>query len=138
MFELGKDLFDGVQIGRVFGQEEQLDAGRADQGSHGFPLVAAQIVHDDDVAFPQRGHENFFDGGSKAFAVDRSLYQPRATIRSWRKAARNVVVFQRPCGTLAGSLWPRSAHPPQWRHVSPGPGLVDKDEALRLDAILIP
>jgi hypothetical protein len=27
VFEFGKDLFDGVQIGRVFGQEEELGAG---------------------------------------------------------------------------------------------------------------
>src|ERR1700740_3182668 len=32
-------------------------------------------------------------------------------MRSWRKAARKVMVFQRPCGTLVGSLWPRGAHP---------------------------
>jgi len=38
--------------------------------------VAAEIVHDDDVTLPQRGHENFFDVGPKAFAVDRSLDQP--------------------------------------------------------------
>ena|SRR6266511_401040 len=29
VFELGKDLFDGVQVRRVFWQEEQLSAGRA-------------------------------------------------------------------------------------------------------------
>src|SRR6478672_12112782 len=34
-----------------------------------------------------------------------------ASIRSWRKAARKVMVFQRPCGTLMGSLCPRGAHP---------------------------
>src|SRR5947207_11461475 len=34
-----------------------------------------------------------------------------ASIRSWRRAARKVIVFQRPCGTLAGSLRPRGAHP---------------------------
>ena len=28
-----------------------------------------------------------------------------------RNAARKVMVFQRPCGTLAVSLWPRYAHP---------------------------
>ncbi len=30
VFELGEDLFDRVQVGRVFGQEEELGAGRAD------------------------------------------------------------------------------------------------------------
>jgi hypothetical protein len=36
----------------------------------------------------------------------------------------NIVALERP--------------PPKRRHVSPGPGLVDKDKAVRLDAILIP
>jgi hypothetical protein len=53
VFEFCKDLPDGVEIGRVFGQEEELGAGRADEGSYGFALVAAEIVHDDDVAFTQ-------------------------------------------------------------------------------------
>jgi len=34
-----------------------------------------------------------------------------ASIRWWRSAARKVVVFQWPCGTLAVSLTPRGAHP---------------------------
>src|SRR6478736_6873536 len=34
-----------------------------------------------------------------------------ASIRSWRSAARKVMVFQRPWGTVAGSLCPRGAHP---------------------------
>ena len=34
-----------------------------------------------------------------------------ASIRSWRSAARKVVVFQWPCGTLALSRMPRGAQP---------------------------
>src|ERR1700704_4895823 len=34
-----------------------------------------------------------------------------AVIRSWRKAARKVMVCQRPCGTLALIRWPRGAQP---------------------------
>jgi len=34
-----------------------------------------------------------------------------ASIRSWRRAATNVVVFQRPCGTLVVSVVPRPAQP---------------------------
>ena len=53
VLELGEDLLDGVQVGRVFRQEEQLGAGCADGLANGFALVAAEIVHDDDVAGPQ-------------------------------------------------------------------------------------
>src|SRR2546421_475103 len=34
-----------------------------------------------------------------------------ASIRSERNAARKVSVRQRPCGTLATSLWPRAQRP---------------------------
>ena len=50
VLELGEDLLDRVQIGRVFRQEEELGAGGADGVAHRLALVAAEIVHDDDVA----------------------------------------------------------------------------------------
>jgi len=48
VFQLGEDLLDGVQIGRVFRQEEELGAGRADGMANGAALVAAEIVEDDE------------------------------------------------------------------------------------------
>ena len=53
MLELGEELFDRIEVGRVFGQEEQLGAGPADGAAHGFALMRAEIVHDDDVARSQ-------------------------------------------------------------------------------------
>ena len=38
---------------RVFRQEKELEL------AHGFALVAAEIVHDDDVAGPKRGDKTF-------------------------------------------------------------------------------
>src|SRR6516165_6899558 len=38
VFELGKDLLDRVEVGRVFRQEQQFGAGRADEPAHGFAL----------------------------------------------------------------------------------------------------
>jgi hypothetical protein len=35
VLELGEDLFDGVQVWRVFRQEEQFGASRADEFAHG-------------------------------------------------------------------------------------------------------
>ena len=50
MFELGKDLLNWIEIGRIWGQEEQPCADRADGLADGFSFVAAQIIHDDDIA----------------------------------------------------------------------------------------
>jgi len=43
VLELGKDLFDRVQVGRVFWQEEELGADRTDELADCFAPVAAEI-----------------------------------------------------------------------------------------------
>ena len=42
--------FDRIEVGTVGRQEEELGAGGADGVANGSPLVAAEIVHHDDVA----------------------------------------------------------------------------------------
>ena len=42
--ELGEDLLDRIEIGRVARQEEQLGAGAADQAAHRLALVTAEIA----------------------------------------------------------------------------------------------
>ena len=64
MFELGEDLLHGVQVRRVFRQEEQFGADRADELTNGLASVAAQVVRNDDVTGPQRGQESLLDIGS--------------------------------------------------------------------------
>jgi len=43
VFGLGEDLFDRVQVGGVFRQEEELAAGGADEGPHSLAPVAARL-----------------------------------------------------------------------------------------------
>jgi hypothetical protein len=76
MLELGENLFDGVQVGRIFRQEDQLCAGCTDEPADGFTLVATEIIHDHDVTGTQRRDENLFDIGLKPFAVDRAVDKP--------------------------------------------------------------
>src|SRR5438067_530877 len=73
MLDLGEDLLDRVQIRRVFGQEEELGAGRANQLAYGFGFVTAEIVHDHDVARTKRGDEDLFDIGPEALPVDGTV-----------------------------------------------------------------
>jgi hypothetical protein len=47
---LTKDLLDRVEVKRVFGEKEKLGADGSNELTHGFALVAAEIVHDDDTA----------------------------------------------------------------------------------------
>src|SRR5262245_61473075 len=55
-------------------------------------------------------------------------------MRSWRSAARNVTVRQRPCGTLAGAA--RTA-PVAAGHVGLGPSFVEEHQAPRVKPALM-
>ena len=137
MLELGEDLLDGVQVGGVFRQKEELGPSRADELAHGFAPVTAKIVHDDDVARPKRWQENPLDIDSKALAVDWTLKKPRRLdpIVSQRgQEGRGLPAAVRDLGDKPAAARRPS---PQRGHIGLGPGLVDEDQALRLDAVLI-
>ena len=76
MFELGEDLFDGVQVGGVFGQKEELGSCGADELTHNFASVAAEIVHDHDIAGTKRWKENLLHIEAETLAIDRSFKKP--------------------------------------------------------------
>jgi hypothetical protein len=73
VFELGEDLLDGVQVWRVWWQEQQARADAADCCADGRPLVAGEIIHDHDVARRERGYEELFDILKEARPVDRLI-----------------------------------------------------------------
>jgi transposase len=81
---------DRVQIGRIARQEEQFGAGGADQASDGLAFVAAQIVHDDDVAGSERGHEELLDIGAKPIREPSSKPGNRSAPCSIASPPRNV------------------------------------------------
>src|SRR3984885_12078301 len=74
-FELGEDLLDGGEGGRVFRQEEEAGSDIPDRLSPRLSLVGAEIVEDHDVARLQRRHEELFDIGVEALAVDGPVEQ---------------------------------------------------------------
>jgi hypothetical protein len=95
VFELGEHHLDRTEIGRVFLQQDQLGADVADGLADRQALVAAQIVHGRHLAAAQRRGEHPFNVDAEALAVDRAVEQPgRIAIRSCRKAAMKVIVFQ--------------------------------------------
>ena len=61
--QLGEDLFDRIEIGRVRRQEEELGADGAYGGPYTPAFVAAGIVHDDDVTRLEGRHEELADVG---------------------------------------------------------------------------
>lgn len=103
-------------------------------------LVAVEIIHDDDVARSQGGHENLFDIGLKAQAVDRAIKNTgcsQTVGTKGRNEGERLPVAMRQFGGKALTL---PAPAPEPGHVGLDPGLIDADEARDVDArqILLP
>jgi hypothetical protein len=139
-FELGEHLFDRVQVGRVGRQEQEPGSGRADRLADGGTLVAAQIVHDNDIAGRQRRDQELGDIGGEAFAVDRPVeYAGRIdpVVTQRREEGERPPFAER---SMGHELCPARRPAPDRRHVRLGPSLVDEDEAsgIKPPLILLP
>ena len=122
----GKYLLDRIEVGRIAGQVEQLGAGGSDQAAHSVALVAAQIIHDDNVARVQGGDEELLDIGAKADAVDRPDDNARrgdAVVAQRRQKGQGAPAALRHLGDQASAA---TAAPMSAGHVGLGPGFVDK------------
>ena len=72
---LAKTCSMGFKSGES-GQEEELGSCGADELTHDFASVAAEIIHHDDVAGTKRREEYALHVEAKAVAVDRALDKP--------------------------------------------------------------
>ena len=77
-----------VEIGAVGREVEQMCARRFDQVAHLGPLVAGEIVHDDNVARPQRRGEKLLDVSFEDLGVDRPLIEDVVGRRFLRASVR--------------------------------------------------
>lgn len=90
---LAKTYSIGVQVGRVFWQEEEFGADRADELANCLAPVAAEVIQDDDFAGSKDGQENLLNIGAKAHAIERPFDEPlRIGLgppgRSWSSSGR--------------------------------------------------
>lgn len=111
--------------------------GDANGGADGLAFVAAEIVHDDDIAGTKRGNENRFDVEEKALAIDGTIDQPwriDTVIPERRQEGHRVPVAVRCLGFQALSTRAPAA---QGRHVCFGPGLINEDQPFWINAFLI-
>lgn len=74
-------------------------------------FVATEVVRDDDVARGKRWGEQLLDIGEEELPLMAPSSTHGASILSWRSAAREVSVRQRPNGTFACNRWPRWTWP---------------------------
>ncbi len=71
--DLAPHQFDGVQVGRIGGQELDARADGADQREGVVIFVRAEVVHDHHVAGAQRGAEDFADVGAENVGIGGRL-----------------------------------------------------------------
>lgn len=112
-------------------------AGCSDCISNGLTFVAAQIVHDDDVTGPQLWRQMLGDIILEYLTVHRPVeYQGRddAVVTQAGNKCRGAPV---PVWSAADQALPTSAAAMASVHVGLGPGLIDKDQALGIKAMLI-
>src|SRR3977135_423823 len=70
MFQFGEDLFDRVEVGGIGRQEQKPGSASPDGAAHRLALVAAEIVHHDNVALSQRRDQYVLNIDPEAFAID--------------------------------------------------------------------
>ena len=136
-FELGEDLFNRVEIRGVRRQEAQGGPHPLKGRPHGRTLVAAQIVHNDDIAGGEGRQQTLFDIGQEAGAVERAIEDTRSG---------NPVVAQRrhqgqrvPVAVGAGGAQPLAPGTAAMAagHVGLGPGLIQEHEPARIKLALL-
>ena len=140
MLELGKDLLDGVQVWRVWRQEQQARADAADGGADGGPLVAGEIVHDHDVARRERGHEELLDIIEEARPVDRLIEHAGGIDPVAPKGGEEGHRFPVTVRHLGVKPMALGCPAPQRSHVGFRPGFINEHEppGIKPTLILLP
>jgi len=137
VFELGEDLFDGVEVGAVRREEKELGSGRTDGLSHGLPFVAAEIIEDDDVAGTQRRSKDLLDVSGKALAVDGPVEDAGRLDPIMPKGADEGERFPVAVRRFGDKPLSAVAPPAQGRHVGLDPGLVNEHEPPGIEPLLV-
>ena len=136
MLDLGKDLFDRIEIRRIRWQVPKSRSSFPDQIAHGGRLVATEIVHDDNVAGLQRRDKLLLDISTERLAVDRPVED------TWR---HQPISPESPeegeCPPMA--MWGQAleafaldAPAIERRHVGLDPGFVNEDQSLWIEPSL--
>jgi len=137
VFEFGKDLLDGVQVWRVWRQEQQVRTDAADCCADGRPLVAGEVVHDHDVARRERGHEELLDILKKARPVDRLIEHAGGVDPVAAKSGKEGHRLPVTIGHLGMEPLAFGCPAAQRRHVGFRPGFVNEYEPSGIKSPLI-
>ena len=135
--QLGEDLLDRIEVGRIFGQEEQAGAGGSDCLPHGLAFVRAEIVGYDDIVWLEGRDQELRDVGEEALAVDRAVEETGRLDAIAPQSGQEGRGFPVSVRDLVDQSAPARRPAVKAGHVRLGPGLVDEDEPRRIDELLI-
>jgi len=131
--EFGEGHLDRVHVGAVGRQVEDLSAPSDDRLAHARNLVCRQIVEDHNIALSERRGENVLDVGAEGIAIHRPVEHPRRGHAGQAQPGdeRQGFPVSERRAVAAALADRRPAIKP--RHLGVDAGLVEEDEALRID-----
>lgn len=133
VLDFGEGLLDGIEIRRIGRQEPEPCAGCDDHLANVGRFMRAEIVHDDDIARFEHGHELLLDPSAEALAVDWPIEDARGrqSVRAQcAEEGERSPVAMRGKAAQALALRPPSA---QRSHVGFDPGFVDEHQPARIE-----
>ena len=92
-FQFGEYELDGIEIGTVRRQKSEVRSHGFDRPAYLGLFVDGQVVEDDDIAWPERWHQDLFDRGAKTFVVDRAVKHRRRRDRIEAQGGNNGAGF---------------------------------------------
>jgi hypothetical protein len=134
--ELGERHFDGIEIRRIGRQVEKNGACGFYQGLDAGDFVSRQIVDHDDVARREGGDKYLIDIDQEGFAVHRPIQNPGCDQSIASQAGRECRGLPMPPRRAADQSSAAPAAAMGSNHLGRGPGLVDKHQALDVEAWL--
>jgi len=131
-FELGEELFDGIEVGTVGRQITQFGAGGFNRRTDSSDPVAGQIVHNDDIAGSQDGNDELLDVGAKARPIHWAIkYARRRNPIDAERGNKCRRLPMSPGHAGEQTLPPRTAAIAA-RHVGCRTGFIDEHQAFRV------
>ena len=137
MFELGENLFDGIEIRAVWRQKQQVGSGRADRLANGLVFVTSEIVHHHHIARLECRNPFMFDIGSEDVAIHRAIEYSRRVdpvMSQGGNEGRGIPVAEGGSAWQVVTLW---CPAPDRHYVRLHPGFVNEHETARVDPMLV-
>lgn len=137
MLDLGKELFDRVEIRAVWRQEDHSRPHTPDRLTHSLALMAAKVIEDDDILGRERLDQFLFHISQEGIGIDRTIENP------WRiDAVAPERRDERHCSPMAmGNMGdqPRAslAPSPERSHVGFHPGFINEHKAVGVNLALM-